>query len=136
MTEDRGRLRVIWLMAAAGLLAAVLVAKLVYWQVLEHRQITLLAARQHRHPAPGRREPPEEALDAPVRSGETWRGWLDAWAEYRTEVEEYRELDEERVLVLTHDSGRGKASGLELPFRSHGTFSGRLECCSYAIAAA
>ena len=48
MTEDRGRLRVIWLMAAAGLLAAVLVAKLVYWQVLEHRQITLLAARQHR----------------------------------------------------------------------------------------
>lgn len=43
-----------------------------------------------------------------------WHGWLDAWADYRTEVEEYRELDEERVLVLTHDSGRGKASGLEL----------------------
>jgi hypothetical protein len=43
-----------------------------------------------------------------------WRGWLDAWADYRTEVEEYRRLDDERVLVLTHDSGRGKASGLEL----------------------
>ena len=43
-----------------------------------------------------------------------WRGWLDAWTEYRTEVEEYRQLDDERVLVLTHDSGRGKASGLEL----------------------
>ena len=43
-----------------------------------------------------------------------WRGWLDAWADYRTQVEGYRELDEERVLVLTHDSGRGKASRLEL----------------------
>ena len=43
-----------------------------------------------------------------------WRGWLDAWADYRTAAEEYRELDTERVLVLTHDSGRGKASGLEL----------------------
>src|SRR5690242_15592833 len=39
-----------------------------------------------------------------------WRGWLDAWADYRTAAEEYRELDTERVLVLTHDSGRGKAS--------------------------
>jgi ketosteroid isomerase-like protein len=43
-----------------------------------------------------------------------WRGWLDAWADYRTEAERYRELDDERVLVLTHDSGRGKASRLEL----------------------
>jgi ketosteroid isomerase-like protein len=43
-----------------------------------------------------------------------WRGWLDAWSDYRTEAEEYRELDGERLLVLTHDSGRGKASGLEL----------------------
>jgi ketosteroid isomerase-like protein len=43
-----------------------------------------------------------------------WRGWLDAWADYRTEVEHYRELDDERVLVLTYDSGRGKVSGLEL----------------------
>jgi ketosteroid isomerase-like protein len=43
-----------------------------------------------------------------------WRGWLDAWTDYRTEVDEYRELDDERVLVLTHDSGRGKASGLDL----------------------
>ena len=43
-----------------------------------------------------------------------WRGWLDAWTDYRTEVDEYRQLDDERVLVLTHDSGRGKASGLDL----------------------
>ena len=43
-----------------------------------------------------------------------WRGWLDAWTDYRTEVDEYRQLDDERALVLTHDSGRGKASGLDL----------------------
>ena len=57
-----------------------------------------------------------------------WRGWLDAWAEYRTEVDDYRQLDDERVLVLTHDSGRGKASGLELAetgFKAAVLFHGR-----------
>jgi ketosteroid isomerase-like protein len=39
---------------------------------------------------------------------------LSAWEEYRLEADEFRELDEERVLVLDHRSGRGKASGLEL----------------------
>jgi hypothetical protein len=29
-------------------------------------------------------------------------------------AEEYRELDDERVLVLAHVNGRGRASGLEL----------------------
>jgi cell division protein FtsI/penicillin-binding protein 2 len=47
MTQDRGRLRVLWLMGIAALLAAVLVGKLVYWQLLEHQKIALLAARQH-----------------------------------------------------------------------------------------
>jgi ketosteroid isomerase-like protein len=42
------------------------------------------------------------------------RGWLGAWEEFRVEAEEYRELDEERVLVLVHLMGRGKTSGLEL----------------------
>ena len=40
------------------------------------------------------------------------RSWLSAWEEYRIEVDEYRELDEERVLALTHGTGRGKASGM------------------------
>ena len=39
---------------------------------------------------------------------------LSVWEEWRTEVDEYRELDEERVLVLLHMRGRGKTSGLEV----------------------
>jgi ketosteroid isomerase-like protein len=45
---------------------------------------------------------------------EGWRGVLSAWEEYRHEADEYRELDDERVLVLHHWSGRGKTSGLEV----------------------
>jgi ketosteroid isomerase-like protein len=45
---------------------------------------------------------------------EGWRGFLSAWEEWRVEADEYRELDGERVLVLTHYSGRGKTSGLDL----------------------
>jgi ketosteroid isomerase-like protein len=40
--------------------------------------------------------------------------WLSAWEEFRVEPEEYRELDDERVLVLSHFSGRGKTSGLDV----------------------
>jgi ketosteroid isomerase-like protein len=43
-----------------------------------------------------------------------WRDFLSAWEEFRGEAYEYRELDDERVLVLFHVSGRGKASGLEV----------------------
>jgi ketosteroid isomerase-like protein len=42
------------------------------------------------------------------------RANLNAWQGFRFEAEEYRELDDERVLVLYHISGRGKSSGLEL----------------------
>jgi ketosteroid isomerase-like protein len=40
------------------------------------------------------------------------REFLTAWEGYRSEAEEYRELDRQRVLVLTLDSGRGKQSDL------------------------
>jgi ketosteroid isomerase-like protein len=46
--------------------------------------------------------------------GEAMRSILSAWEEFRGEAEEYRELDDERVLVLTRRRGRGKTSGLEL----------------------
>ncbi len=45
---------------------------------------------------------------------EGWRDFLSTWEEYRVEVEEFRELDDERVLVLMLHCGRGKTSGLEV----------------------
>jgi ketosteroid isomerase-like protein len=42
------------------------------------------------------------------------RDWLNAWEGFRHEVDEFRELDGERVLVLAHYSGRGKTSGLDV----------------------
>jgi len=44
----------------------------------------------------------------------TWREFLSAWEDYRIFADEYRELDDERVLVLLHAGGRNKTSGLEL----------------------
>jgi ketosteroid isomerase-like protein len=50
----------------------------------------------------------------------TWKGLagmaqsfgdsLGAWEDYRVIGDEYRELDDERVLALVHRSGRGKTS--------------------------
>jgi ketosteroid isomerase-like protein len=45
---------------------------------------------------------------------DAWRDFLRAWEEYRPQVEQYCQLDGERILVLTHRSGRGKTSGMDL----------------------
>ena len=45
---------------------------------------------------------------------EGWRNFLSAWDWYRVEVDEYRELDDRRILVLIRCSASGKASGLEI----------------------
>jgi ketosteroid isomerase-like protein len=45
---------------------------------------------------------------------EAWRETMSAFEELRSEADEYRALDEERVLVLVHFSGRGKTSGMEV----------------------
>jgi ketosteroid isomerase-like protein len=61
----------------------------------------------------------------------TWKGlkevaaaerlFLSGLAEFRAEADELRELDDERILVLTHALGRGKTSGLDLSrMRAHG----------------
>ena len=42
------------------------------------------------------------------------REFLSAWEKFRIEADEYRDLDDQRVLVLDHRSGRGKTSGLDL----------------------
>jgi ketosteroid isomerase-like protein len=43
-----------------------------------------------------------------------WRVFASAWENYHIEADEFRELDNERVLVLTRVGGRGKTSGLDL----------------------
>ena len=45
---------------------------------------------------------------------EGWRAWLNAWEDFSQEADEYREVDDERVLVSFQCSGRGKTSGLDL----------------------
>ena len=45
---------------------------------------------------------------------ETWRDFFSAWVDFRVEVDDYVELEGDRVLVLARFRGRGKASGLEL----------------------
>jgi ketosteroid isomerase-like protein len=45
---------------------------------------------------------------------EAHRRFLSSWEDFRTEPEEYREIDDERVLVYVRDHGRGRASGLEI----------------------
>ena len=45
---------------------------------------------------------------------EGWRTWLNAWEDFHQEPDEYRELDDDRVLVLFRCSGRGKTSGFDL----------------------
>jgi hypothetical protein len=58
-------------------------------------------------PSPGR-------WTGPAGMATGFRDFLSAWEGCRAEVDEYRELDGERVLMLLHQSGRGKASRLEL----------------------
>jgi ketosteroid isomerase-like protein len=44
-----------------------------------------------------------------------WREFLSAWEDFRAEeVDEYLELDDERVLALQRFTVRGKTSGLDL----------------------
>jgi ketosteroid isomerase-like protein len=43
-----------------------------------------------------------------------FRTVLSAWEDLRVAVDEYRELDAERVLVTDRRTGQGKTSGLEL----------------------
>jgi hypothetical protein len=50
-------------------------------------------------PSPGRWKGVAAATQA-------WQDFLSAWAEFRIEIDEYRELDGERVLALGHRTGR------------------------------
>jgi ketosteroid isomerase-like protein len=43
-----------------------------------------------------------------------WRDFVTDWDDFRAEAEEYRELDDERVLVFHRFRGRGRTSGVEV----------------------
>src|ERR1700724_2404496 len=45
---------------------------------------------------------------------EAWRTTMSAWEGLRVKADEYRELDDERILAFHSFSGRGKASGIPL----------------------
>jgi len=50
----------------------------------------------------------------PAGIAEGWRDFLAAWDGFRVEADEYREIDDERILVLTRWGGRGRTSRLDL----------------------
>jgi ketosteroid isomerase-like protein len=68
-------------------------------------------------PAPGR-------WTGPTAMAAALREFLSAWAELRNFPEAYRELDDERVLVLVTLSGRGKTSGVDVSQMQGGKAAG------------
>ena len=61
-----------------------------------------------------RRRPHTRQLDWVGGNGRGMARSTERLEELRAEADEYRALDDERVLVLMHFSGRGKTSGLEV----------------------
>jgi hypothetical protein len=45
---------------------------------------------------------------------EAYWDWLNAWEDFCVLAEEYRELEDGRVLVLVANTGRGRGSGLDI----------------------
>jgi ketosteroid isomerase-like protein len=45
---------------------------------------------------------------------EAWRARLSAWEDFRFVIDEYREIDDERVLVVVGASGRFRTSGISI----------------------
>jgi ketosteroid isomerase-like protein len=48
--------------------------------------------------------------------------WLSGWKDFSAAPEEYIVVDDERILVLVHNRGRGRTSGLTLDERSVANF--------------
>jgi ketosteroid isomerase-like protein len=53
---------------------------------------------------------------------ERYGDWLRGWKDFRAEPEEYFVVSDERILVFVHNTGRGRASGLEIEQRSVANF--------------
>jgi ketosteroid isomerase-like protein len=48
--------------------------------------------------------------------------WLSGWNDFSAAPEEYIVVDDKRILVLVHNRGRGRTSGLKLDERSVANF--------------
>ena len=55
--------------------------------------------------------------------GEGWRSFLSTWKDWHVEVEDYREIGEEQVVVPLRISGRGKTSGLDMSARATNVYT-------------
>jgi len=55
-----------------------------------------------------------ESVTGLAGMAESWASMLQAWEHLRAVPEEIREIDEERVLVLLKNEGRGKGSGIDI----------------------
>jgi ketosteroid isomerase-like protein len=49
-----------------------------------------------------------------TQMAQAFRDQLRAWEDYRVEVSDFRELDDERVLALVHFRASGKLSAIEV----------------------
>jgi ketosteroid isomerase-like protein len=58
--------------------------------------------------------PSPESINGVSAMGERWRDYMRNWRDMRAEPQHYHELDEERVLVLFREQGRGRTSGLKV----------------------
>jgi hypothetical protein len=58
--------------------------------------------------------PTERSSKSLAEMSELWRGELSTWENFQSIPEEFRELDDERVLVFVTNRGRGKGSGIDV----------------------
>lgn len=56
----------------------------------------------------------EGSWDGRREMARAWGEMLGAWEGLRTDAEEFRELDDGRVLVFLRNQGRGRESGIEI----------------------
>ena len=58
--------------------------------------------------------PEPDSWNGRTEMARAWRNYLSTWEDYRGAVDGYREIDDDRVLVLARRTGRAKASGVDL----------------------
>ena len=77
-------------------------------------------------------EPGSQVARGVAAMTRTWREFLTVWDDYRVEAHDYRELDDERVLVALRAQGRGKTSGLDISAAGGGRGSANASRCAVA----